>query len=996
MTPPSRLETLDMRLSISQNAPQHDDEDWYALDPEIRDATFLQPTQIWGDLTAMCMALLQGMVNGIVIGSQDQYYRDSILAHGGAGAVTQELLSHVDPPIKALEGKEASRKNLDDIRSRQTDPWPTRVGYLDYITDSRLQQYVRLYVGQSGKSYARIIEQHIQAILRGKRDTLHYFILWMGNGNRTSNFIRLWSFVDQDPEDDWYDIKCDILELLFCIYMSSLPLLSIRKGASALDPPSAFGLNVMSPLHQHRRLSELEKLPFVRQKHHSPDPQIRLWASQRLSQRKGRGKTLARPPWSEDDYRNAILQATGEEVYRGIEKRLLQESVVAEDTELQPALQLCSHGENLEVTQPHGTLSARIGFVLDYAVTLGHSDVLANDGSSTDDPIPYVLRKSGFNHENAIIWTFNFRKHSTLLSPSLLAETDLAIVNPDIQRRHRSIIKASGARIFFLCGSSARKMILSSVRVDQRATLSLRSNYKYPIYVVHADGRTEDPRMCICCPELPAQDWSVNVEHACKLSEVLKFAVLVTRTRNVMPYFLESSTALGAILRQAQKEKMGLPKITFDTINRGLLAWLARKGFSDPKDIRELERRAGSLCQGLLMLLHVLPRCPVPRSEPPQVCNKRSKANQVKFDRAALQDVKDHYMTVTGRDREPLPEPDAKRAKLNHEQHGASDTRDGGTRATTSAAGCLDRSTEQSVQQSEPSRDSGEEDHKTEDATNKVLSDDEDGNDSEEEEEDEDHIGELLAGSIEGDSDRWGAVEALARAQRERLSLPDLAPEDLDYIDAKDEPSVESLREAILVGNSLRCLLEGQEATERDVSDEFEVPRTTKRTRMSRLRGGRKVNWWDEGASYKGKEYSRIVPSQLPGYVRSIGIGYCEITFPDDLDVGDGHVNISIDICALDTRHEHVFATSSTNQDPARHLAFKVTGTHSDGMPFTYIPRVNGMKCVFKANSFVEILLNRSSKHKLAETPRRYIHYRKGRAPKGLEAFANGGYTSPP
>lgn len=42
------------------------------------------------------------------------------------------------------------------------------MAYLDYITDSRLQQYVRLYVRQSADSDGRIMEQHAPVILRAR------------------------------------------------------------------------------------------------------------------------------------------------------------------------------------------------------------------------------------------------------------------------------------------------------------------------------------------------------------------------------------------------------------------------------------------------------------------------------------------------------------------------------------------------------------------------------------------------------------------------------------------------------------------------------------------------------------------------------------------------------------------------------------------------------------------------------------------------------------
>jgi hypothetical protein len=55
---------------------------------------------------------------------------------GGIDSVAAELLSHVDPGVKALQRTKLTRQALDTTRLGQSRTWPARIGYLDYLTDS--------------------------------------------------------------------------------------------------------------------------------------------------------------------------------------------------------------------------------------------------------------------------------------------------------------------------------------------------------------------------------------------------------------------------------------------------------------------------------------------------------------------------------------------------------------------------------------------------------------------------------------------------------------------------------------------------------------------------------------------------------------------------------------------------------------------------------------------------------------------------------------------
>lgn len=447
-----------MRLSISVCAPEHGDEIWHAIDPAIRDAVVLQMGVTCPNLATTCTLLLKGIINGNMLGAEDSGHRDPIEEHGGVDAVVTEILGHIDPHIKSLEGKELSRQSLDYIRSQQTDPWPEKIGYLDYVTDSRLEEYFRIYVGQSGHRLARIMQQHIQSVLQSKRNSLHYFILWIGNGFRSANFLRLWSFQDDEPVVDWYHTKCDILELLLCVFFDSLSLQSIIIQKRRDENPTTWGLNVLTPLYQHKPMSECRRLPFIWEKQRSLDPQIRLWATQRATPRQRKKKKQQRPPWTHAQYLNAIQEAVGEANFRAIESCLRREIT---------AVPQVAFGLNRDAVKPYGSLLAPIGFVLDYFVANGYTDADIAESTNSINVLPWALSESGFNQNNVLVWSFDFQKHSSL-SPADFSQPNLEGADPGLRESHQAVIKSSGVKVLFLCGARAKKAILASVNCPPR------------------------------------------------------------------------------------------------------------------------------------------------------------------------------------------------------------------------------------------------------------------------------------------------------------------------------------------------------------------------------------------------------------------------------------------------------------------------------------------------------------------------------------------------
>ena len=156
--------------------------------------------------------------------------------------------------------------------------WRRNSGYLDFVLDDRNSAYWRAYVGQSSNPIQRM-GQHIRCIRDCERESLHYYIIWMGAPFRSANFIRLWSipYIAMDlPE---LQLICqNIIELAMCRAFQSFPPSSLTQifGEDAGNPYTCVELNIVSPLFQGLNLQKEVCQYFTRQIKSSPDPEIRL------------------------------------------------------------------------------------------------------------------------------------------------------------------------------------------------------------------------------------------------------------------------------------------------------------------------------------------------------------------------------------------------------------------------------------------------------------------------------------------------------------------------------------------------------------------------------------------------------------------------------------------------------------------------------------------------------------------------------------------------
>jgi hypothetical protein len=597
------------------------------------------------DLDGLSQQMLVDIMNDLIEGSNELPYDAEVQDHGGVEAVAKHLFKLVSPEVKCLSGREVTTQMLQEVRKEQmTISWKGAGGYLDFVTDDRKNNWLRFYVGQFNDPVRRILRQHSESILKGSRTSLHHFMIWMGNGHRTANFIRLWQFPESETLDQWYQIRANILEALFCKAFRSMQGVLTKDEIAS----SYYGLNVMTPLIQGggQGLSFL-KLKASKAISRSPDRQIQAWLGfrQAFKQKREVLRTNHRPLFRSDftaALNNAIPDGYLLQVITASLATAVTEEGLIENTE----------DPDLNSLIWTGNMTARIGFVVSHEScppTVGqqHGHIAGKDTSLALGQLPWSLTGCGFNASNTLVWTPNFNDVSILDVEGLNRMLQTVSAAVSALEKHAALIRASRLRVIFLCGLLAEHTIRTALGLSMRFMLELRG-YKYPMYV--DDGTASGiARLFIRCSELPANLPTMSTTAVTRVSEVLRFRVSITSLAGIRPYFIESSSIQRSIISRVALERKGYPKLTTDTLDEGLRAWLSRKGIDHLEDIRKIETIAGSLSWGLLMVLSALPRS-IKRSIISGPSGSRKRQNEP-FDVEAFRSMKKHITDLTDRHR---------------------------------------------------------------------------------------------------------------------------------------------------------------------------------------------------------------------------------------------------------------------------------------------------------------------------------------------------------
>lgn len=499
-------------------------------------------------------------------------YKNEIQRHGGVHEVAKQILQDVYPSIIDLQGQTISQERLNLIRDSQEPRMRMNLKgqfcYLIYVTDDRNTAYLRFYVGQTASLKRRVLSQHFQNTMQGSVETLHYFTIWLGNGHRTSNVILLSKNFNkkQSNNDTWLQLKTNITEAVFCVVFSSHhgALLPKKHPINLWPTDLGYGLNIMSPLIQNGPKIPYQNEISQRGIEKSPDPQIFAWSNFR---RKKKDKAGARVQCSSekrlltrDDFLAQLEEAVGAELVRKFEESRSGRKVNRADITSLNSL-------HVPFT---GSLDAKIGFILDYALESPANDTLIDieekDGDSGEE-IPWQLKGCLFNKENVLIWTHNMLGFSTLFARSSTitdASTD------DLASLYTRIVKASQLQIICVCGPRAAAITRHHLNHPPTYILKLHA-FEFKLYVAKRAGL-----LYLICPELSSNAWSANSFHNTKLTEAIRFAISITQTKYLRPYFIESSSIVSEILTLRKYDKRGGEQMTLETLPTGLRFWLER------------------------------------------------------------------------------------------------------------------------------------------------------------------------------------------------------------------------------------------------------------------------------------------------------------------------------------------------------------------------------------------------------------------------------------
>lgn len=178
------------------------------------------------------------------------------------------------------------------------------------------------------------------------------------------------------------------------------------------------------------------------------------------------------------------------------------------------AINMLRNGSNTSAVGFIGDLSAKIGFLLDFAAvsaasdTADDTDTVAEDESDDQEgpDMLWVLEGCGFDMINVLLWIFNFKRFSTLTAKDFSKSLD---GNADLLELHRALITASQARVLLICGPCAEQAVSTLAKSIKIYTLEAQSlRYKMRILKGY-----EDIRLCICCPEFLSRSWSCSLEY---------------------------------------------------------------------------------------------------------------------------------------------------------------------------------------------------------------------------------------------------------------------------------------------------------------------------------------------------------------------------------------------------------------------------------------------------------------------------------------------------
>jgi hypothetical protein len=450
----------------------------------------------------------------------------------------------------------------------------------------------------------------MNAVKQGKHHTLHYYVVWKGQGHRSANFLLLWKLKSYlGTNEGVVTVYNNILEMFMCRVFQSLPFNTLKRysGINQEEHPT-LGLNIVPPLLQSRKLSSSVRHLFNCELQNSPDQDVREWPSVRESMREPSQYALTnRPSLSVETCRSALRDAVAQD-------GTLEDNIVIDLTTGVPQQAsgpdfwglFTSHvrdklGEIPNLVLPVGCPeTARVGIMLD--------EIWIKPAYSTDQGRhihpPWGIRESGFNDTNCLIWAFDFKEPS-IQSTGLSIRSQTLQDLEEVRSVNSFLISNSSLRVILLCGENAHRVIQGQHLTEIRLELQVG------IFNAYIEIETNSiKRIYINCPAPLSSLATNNFSESSMITDLFRFAALVTQTPGISAYFSQNCGMVNLLLELYEKERNGAVRMTGDNIDPKVRHWLYRKGFTEPQHINELEKVGDSLIHSCIILLHVLPRCP--------------------------------------------------------------------------------------------------------------------------------------------------------------------------------------------------------------------------------------------------------------------------------------------------------------------------------------------------------------------------------------------------
>lgn len=512
------------------------------------------------------------------------------------------------PSFSRLHLIKCGQASVNDYES-----WPSNSGYLDFLTDSRNLDYWRPYVGQTVTPLARIT-RHIQTMKIGDKTSLHYYVFNNVPESRCWNFVRLWTINTNSGEntnassETRNHLLSNILEMTFCRAFQSLPALVLEAFFGRLPDCeySNLGLNVLPPLYQ----GCIQTQALALRGHYrdfwkaSPDPEIRSWPAFRRAQ-------LNRnwvPNCGAKDHEQAIeaflkcsdlngLHFDGTKPPEVSEPFDIDEELAALSTQIDPVKALIP---------PVGSIHARLGVMWDPCS-------LAKSKRVRQTHMPWGMENAGLGSTNTLVWTPTLGTDDLQNATSTQSASDLLVDN-NFMRFNRKLLAASALRVVLVCGRRVEKHLQNLLHAALSPVYILRlSTYEIPTYLQVCESNIL--RIFFVSPS-PWINWTGSkLIQAKELREILKFAAHITKTDGIRYDFYESSGIVVRFIDDYISEKqLGSSRITSSSLPVDYRRFLYNTGFDTDESIRNLERAAGTLLTGMVMLINLLRRNTIPPS----------------------------------------------------------------------------------------------------------------------------------------------------------------------------------------------------------------------------------------------------------------------------------------------------------------------------------------------------------------------------------------------